>query len=208
MSIQVPPNLNPGRTSQLIAAGINDWGGVSPVTPDFVNPEAPWPQISKLAAETKAAGKQLIERLTVYPEYIFDDSGWLEPGIRTLAIRSVDSDGFTLADDWHSGDPDTAPPAELVPRPAGKINGQCSGAQIGKILARANAGKNLGEAEIVHLFSSRGDDFTAVCQAADWLRADVCGQPQYQLHQYLLFSLRLLCFLKRQTRQGPAGPPL
>ena len=67
MNIQAPPNLNPGMTADLIAAGINDWGGVSPVTPDHVNPEAPWPAIEQLRAETAQAGKCLVERLAIYP---------------------------------------------------------------------------------------------------------------------------------------------
>ncbi|HBA44096.1 MAG TPA: 7,8-didemethyl-8-hydroxy-5-deazariboflavin synthase subunit CofG, partial [Alphaproteobacteria bacterium] len=67
MNIQAPPNLSPGVLPKIIDAGINDWGGVSPVTPDFVNPEAPWPHLEDLARETAAAGKLLVERLTVYP---------------------------------------------------------------------------------------------------------------------------------------------
>ena len=63
MNIQAPPNLSPGLISDLIAAGINDWGGVSPVTPDHVNPEAPWPEIERLRARDRAAGKCLVERL-------------------------------------------------------------------------------------------------------------------------------------------------
>ena len=69
MSIQAPPNLSPGVLPQLISAGINDWGGVSPLTPDHVNPEAPWPHLDQLARETAAAGKFLDQRLTIYPAY-------------------------------------------------------------------------------------------------------------------------------------------
>src|SRR4030095_657182 len=64
MSIQAPPNLSPGVLPQIVAAGINDWGGVSPLTPDFVNPEAPWPHLEELGRETARAGKLLHERLT------------------------------------------------------------------------------------------------------------------------------------------------
>ena len=72
MSMQAPPNLSPGALEQIVAAGINDWGGVSPITPDFVNPEAPWPHLERLAAETARAGKLLQERLTIYPSYALD----------------------------------------------------------------------------------------------------------------------------------------
>ena len=69
MNIQAPPNLSAGALPRLIAAGINDWGGVSPVTPDHVNPERPWPALDRLAAATAEAGKVLVERLAVYPDY-------------------------------------------------------------------------------------------------------------------------------------------
>ena len=79
MNIQVPPNLNRGDLQPLIAAGINDWGGVSPVTPDFVNPEAPWPHLESLAEQTRAAGKILVERLAVYPQHLLSSDDWLSP---------------------------------------------------------------------------------------------------------------------------------
>src|SRR5262249_52677984 len=78
MSIQAPPNLSPGVLPQIVAAGINDWGGVSPLTPDFVNPEAPWPHLEELARETANAGKQLVERLTIYPKYARRVETWVD----------------------------------------------------------------------------------------------------------------------------------
>jgi len=79
MSIQAPPNLSPGVLPQLVAAGINDWGGVSPLTPDHVNPEAPWPHLDQLARETSVAGKFLDQRLTIYPAYANAPQRWLDP---------------------------------------------------------------------------------------------------------------------------------
>src|SRR5439155_18960857 len=67
MNIQAPPNLRPDGLAQLIKAGINDWGGVSPVTPDHVNPEAPWPHLADLERATEIAGRTLVERLAIYP---------------------------------------------------------------------------------------------------------------------------------------------
>ena len=78
MSIQAPPNLSPGVLPQIVDAGINDWGGVSPVTPDFVNPEAPWPHLDELSRETALAGKYLHERLTIYPNYAIDAATWVD----------------------------------------------------------------------------------------------------------------------------------
>ncbi|MFG1673215.1 bifunctional FO biosynthesis protein CofGH [Micromonospora sp. NPDC049282] len=77
--IQAPPNLIAGEYDLLLRAGIDDWGGVSPVTPDHVNPERPWPQLDELAARTAGAGFTLRERLTVYPEYVRAGGPWLDP---------------------------------------------------------------------------------------------------------------------------------
>src|SRR6202044_4107931 len=76
MSVQAPPNLRPGALGALIRAGINDWGGVSPVTPDHVNPEAPWPHLDDLARDTEAAGRDLIERLALTPSYAVHPDVW------------------------------------------------------------------------------------------------------------------------------------
>jgi FO synthase len=83
MSIQVPPNLNPGATARLLAAGINDFGGISPVTQDYINPEAPWPHVEALAAECQGAGFSLRERLAVYPSYL-EAPGFLPDRLRGL----------------------------------------------------------------------------------------------------------------------------
>src|SRR5699024_7938954 len=82
MSLQAPPNLSPGVLEQLVAAGINDWGGVSPLTPDYVNPEAPWPHLDQLEQATRTAGKQLAERLTIYPRHVAARDDWLDEGLQ------------------------------------------------------------------------------------------------------------------------------
>jgi FO synthase len=74
MNLQTPPNLAPNLLRQAIDAGINDWGGISPVTPDFVNPEAPWPHVDAIAAELASCGRTLVQRLPVYPEYLSSPS--------------------------------------------------------------------------------------------------------------------------------------
>jgi FO synthase len=90
MRIQVPPNLSdPAQCARLVAAGIDDWGGVSPLTPDHVNPERPWPQIDALADLTSEAGYALRERLALQPEYVLDPEAWVDyrvlPFVRALA---------------------------------------------------------------------------------------------------------------------------
>jgi 7,8-didemethyl-8-hydroxy-5-deazariboflavin synthase CofG subunit len=91
MNLQVPPNLTEDFAVYL-DAGINDWGGVSPLTIDWVNPEAPWPQLDKLHAVTEGKGFRLMPRLPVYPEFIADD--WIDPGLMPKVRSSVDDEGY------------------------------------------------------------------------------------------------------------------
>ncbi|HEU4356926.1 MAG TPA: 5-amino-6-(D-ribitylamino)uracil--L-tyrosine 4-hydroxyphenyl transferase CofH [Xanthobacteraceae bacterium] len=170
MNIQAPPNLSPGVLSRLIDAGINDWGGVSPVTPDHVNPEAPWPALDALARVTKAAGKQLVERLAIYPAYARHADKWLDPALRTSLLRRIDADGWPRTDEWSPGARARLPDCAVgLGRPA-------IGDELPAILARAHAGNALGEADIVRLFRCRGDEFAAVCTAADELRQASNGE--------------------------------
>ncbi|GLW95099.1 bifunctional FO biosynthesis protein CofGH [Actinokineospora globicatena] len=90
--IQAPPNLIGGEFELLLRAGIDDWGGVSPLTPDHVNPERPWPQIDTLAERTAAAGFRLAERLTIYPEYLKRGEPWLDPRLAAHVSALADPD--------------------------------------------------------------------------------------------------------------------
>ena len=174
MSIQAPPNLSPGVLPQIVAAGINDWGGVSPLTPDFVNPEAPWPHVEELARETAGAGKHLQERLTIYPAYASASDRWVDSGLRRRVLDMIDGEGFPRTDDWSPGTLDAPPAVTLdrirTPPPQGNIS-----PGLREALDRAAAGQDLGEEELVRLIRARGDDFNAVVQAADRLRAEVNG---------------------------------
>ncbi|WJK37798.1 bifunctional FO biosynthesis protein CofGH [Solwaraspora sp. WMMA2065] len=96
--IQAPPNLVEGEYALLLRAGIDDWGGVSPVTPDHVNPERPWPQIDELTRRTAAAGFTLRERLTVYPEYVRRGEAWLDPRL-AAHVSALAEPGTGLADE-------------------------------------------------------------------------------------------------------------
>ena len=93
MNVQAPPNLSPGTYPALIASGLNDWGGVSPLTIDYINPEAPWPHLAALQAATAAAGARLRERLAIYPEYIHQP-GFVPGPLRHRVLASVDGDGL------------------------------------------------------------------------------------------------------------------
>ena len=101
-NVQAPPNLTPDEYGLLAGAGINDWGGVSPVTMDYVNPEAPWPQLRLLDAATRAQGARLVARLCVYPEYVRDaDTArcWLDPAVLPHVLRAAGRDGFAQMSD-------------------------------------------------------------------------------------------------------------
>jgi FO synthase len=93
VNLQAPPNLSYSDFPRLLEAGINDWGGISPVTKDFINPEAAWPQIERLRAETEARGLQLRERLAIYPEFVCRDEFVSSP-VREKIARLATSDGF------------------------------------------------------------------------------------------------------------------
>jgi 7,8-didemethyl-8-hydroxy-5-deazariboflavin synthase CofG subunit len=93
MNLQAPPNLSYNEFSRLLDAGINDWGGISPVTRDFINPEAAWPQISRLQSETESRGFTLRERLAVYPEFVGRE-GFLSPRVRSRIDVVADADGY------------------------------------------------------------------------------------------------------------------
>lgn len=167
MSIQAPPNLSPGSLPRLVEAGINDWGGVSPLTPDHVNPEAPWPHLDKLFDDTAAVGKFLHERLTIYPEYINNSSEWVDERFITPLMQTVDSEGYPRTDDWSPGD--EIEPPESVVRAITRAPKIVS-TEISNLLDDIKAGKLLGDEQIARLFKVRGDDFSAVCQVADDLR--------------------------------------
>jgi FO synthase len=168
MNLQAPPNLTPGAYPRLIAAGLNDWGGVSPVTPDHVNPEAPWPEILRLQESTEKAGKVLVERLAVYPSYCTQADTWQDPLLVTRVLRAIDAQGYARIDEWSPGQPAVPPTAFSG---AGKAS-----AALETVLAAALDGETLSEPDIVHLFQARGTQFHAVCAAADELRRDTVGE--------------------------------
>ena len=172
MSIQAPPNLSPGVLPQIVAAGINDWGGVSPLTPDFVNPEAPWPHLDDLAAQTKSAGKFLHERLTIYPRFAQDLDTWVDAGLHEQILALTDTDGFPRTDDWSPGEQLEPPAADLeaIRRAPAQVS-----RDVQQILGKVADEVLLEDAEIQRLFEARGDDFSAVVQAADRLREKMNG---------------------------------
>jgi FO synthase len=157
MKVQAPPNLAYDDFPKLLDAGIDDWGGVSPVTIDHVNPEAPWPEILRLRAATEAAGSELAARLPIYPEYVADLERWADPRVASEILRHADADGLARDDRWAAGSTAALPPlpARTAPLPLD--------------------GRELNEDEITRLFEARGRELAAVVAAADGLRREVSG---------------------------------
>ncbi|WP_051631019.1 5-amino-6-(D-ribitylamino)uracil--L-tyrosine 4-hydroxyphenyl transferase CofH [Afifella pfennigii] len=170
MAIQAPPNLRAGALGALIEAGINDWGGVSPVTPDHVNPEAPWPELARLAAETAKAGKILTPRLTAYPAYVKDAETWLDDKVRRAVLARADGAGLAHESGWRVGRNEG-----VLPLTTGVGEAPALGSELSRAIDRSVAGKRLHEEEIVTLFSARGAQAQAVKEAADAVRRDLVG---------------------------------
>jgi FO synthase len=215
MSIQVPPNLNANAPEELIHAGINDWGGVSPVTPDHVNPESPWPRLRKLADLTESAGKTLVPRLTVYPAYVRAREAWIDGGLLGRVLRHADSDGYAR-DDFRPGEwavgagvaPPTETPLDGVRHPL-RLRSDLAG-----LLRDAAAGRTLTEAEIVRLFRARAAEVDAVCSAADALRREVVGDTvSYAVNRNInytnvcLYKCSFCAFSKGKATENLRGAP-
>jgi FO synthase len=206
MNVQAPPNLSPGVYERLVAAGINDWGGVSPVTPDHVNPEAPWPELESLAQRTASVGKILVQRLPVYPSYALAPDRWLAPDIATRVRRAIDADGLARDDDWAPG-LTKAPPARTAL--LSSVDSLVSDA-----IARARGGVRLGEDAIMRLFAARDADFDAVTRAADDLRREVSGQTvRYVVNRNINYTnicyyrCKFCAFSKGKTHEALRGAP-
>jgi FO synthase len=152
--VQAPPNLSGDDFPRLLDAGIDDWGGVSPVTIDHVNPEAPWPEVERLRAATESRGLELAPRLAVYPEWL--SGAWIDPRVMPAALRASDSLGLAREDGWSPGEAGAVP---FVPRDALPVDSR----------------EELGEEEIVRLFRARGRERDRVFAAADKLRRETCG---------------------------------
>ncbi|MHB1583275.1 MAG: 5-amino-6-(D-ribitylamino)uracil--L-tyrosine 4-hydroxyphenyl transferase CofH [Acidimicrobiales bacterium] len=170
--VQAPPNLS-DDLAPLLDAGIDDWGGVSPVTADHVNPERAWPALETLRRATEAAGRTLAPRLTVYPERALDADRWLDPALRFPVLDASDAEGLARDHEWCSGGT-TAPPALMPPRRAERSRPEVGGA-VAEVLGGVVLGHEVGEAEIVTLFSARGPEVRAVAELADQLRREVNG---------------------------------
>ena len=181
--LQAPPNLT-DDFGHLLDAGIDDWGGVSPITLDHVNPERAWPGLDRLREVTEARGYTLAPRLTIHPEWAADPERWLDPGMRRAVLERADSEQLGRDDNWASGG-DVEPPLivstttpPLVPETVATttdLRRRLGLSPVDEVLAGVALGQEVGEDEIVTLFSARGSEVNAVAEVADALRREVAG---------------------------------
>jgi len=163
--LQAPPNLSVDPT-RLLEFGIDDFGGISPVTADHVNPERAWPALAVLGDECDARGFNLEPRLTVYPEFIGPKSGYLDEKVRPYVLAHADSMFLARNDVWASGS-DVTPPAPP--------NTRSRTSAVSSLLERYEPGYAFDREELTALFQARGADFNAVVERADSVRRDLVG---------------------------------
>jgi FO synthase len=202
--LQAPPNLS-DDFAVLIDAGIDDWGGVSPVTADHVNPERPWPALETLAAASATRGKHIAPRLTVYPEFVAEPERWLDKSVHFPTMDRSDAEGLAR-DDHGQVWPETVSKADVVgdgaevvlvghrstqwysgannPTPnliLGRSDERIGGA-VAEVLRGVENGQRVGEDEIVTLFAARGAEVRAIAAMADRIRERRVGDDVTWVH--------------------------
>ncbi|HEX3292064.1 MAG TPA: 5-amino-6-(D-ribitylamino)uracil--L-tyrosine 4-hydroxyphenyl transferase CofH [Gaiella sp.] len=196
MHVQAPPNLAYDDFPLLLDAGIDDWGGVSPVTADHVNPEAPWPGVERLRDACRARGLVLAPRLPLYPEHVADLDRWTDPAVAPAIRRAADAHGLGREDRWAPGEPVSVPfVVGRDPAPIGFV------------------GEELGEEELVRLFAARGRERERIFGAADALRRETCGDEvtyvvtrNIQYTNVCYFRCGFCAFSKGKLAENLRGP--
>ena len=184
VGIQAPPNLTPDLYGSYLEAGLSDWGGVSPVTPDHVNPERPWPKLYELEQVTAEKGYVLMQRLAAYPSFVGTPDAlerWIDPPLRGRVLDAIDAEGFARPDEsWFSG-VDEPPPqrafhtVEAALSGAWRVPGRVVRPSVKNALDRAADGQELDESEVALLFTTRGAETERLFSVADELRRATVG---------------------------------
>ncbi len=194
--VQAPPNLAYDDFPRLLDAGIDDWGGVSPVTVDHVNPEAPWPDLERLREATASRGLTLAPRLPLYPEHVADLDRFADPALAPAIRRASDSLGLARDDRWSPGEPVAVP--FIVSRDVPPLD---------------LAGEELGYDDLVRLLSSRGAERDRILATADALRRETCGDTvtyvvtrNIQYTNVCYFKCGFCAFSKGKLAENLRGP--
>ncbi len=194
--VQAPPNLAYDDFPLLLDAGIDDWGGVSPVTVDHVNPEAPWPHVERLRAACAERGLELAPRLPLYPEHVRELDRWVDPAVAPAVRRHADALGLAREDRWAPGEP------VAVPFVVGRDP-----------IPLRLTGEELGEEEVTRLLSARGRERERVFAAADALRREVVGDVvsyvvnrNIQYTNVCYFRCGFCAFSKGKLAENLRGP--
>jgi FO synthase len=184
---------------------------VSPLTPDHVNPEAPWPHLDRLATETARAGCNLVERLTVYPSYVRNRHEWLADALHAPVLKLSDGAGWARVGRWCAGAADSPHRDDLLDVP---LSAPPRRSRIADLVARAAAGRELAESEIAELFTARGSDFVRTCRVADEVRKEVVGDTvSYAVVRNInytnvcLYKCGFCAFSKGRTHEHLRGAP-
>ena len=211
MNIQCPPNLNKGLLSGIIDSGINDWGGVSPVTNDHVNPESPWPDLELLKLSTNNKGFELQERLAVYPEYQKDPK-WVDSNLKPHLLELSDSEGYGRHNKWRCGESLKVPKTGKHPiwtdhEPSGSV-------EISNIISKSFTQKDLSHSEITSLFKARGNDFHLILNKANELRQIINAEEvSYVVTRNInytnicKYTCHFCAFSKGKTKENLRGKP-
>jgi FO synthase len=208
MAVQAPPNLaertengTPSYT-RYVDAGINDWGGVSPVTPDHVNPEAPWPHLAELEKATEAKGYLLLERLALHPPYAISAEKWVDEKLRSHVWAAMDAEGFARVEAWAPGITEDIPD-ETVREIQGRRPSKMRPA-FSQTLAEVGE-KDLNEDEIALLFTARGAELAELCKVADELRGAVNGdEVTYVINRNINYTNQ--CYFRCRFCAFSKGP--
>ncbi len=208
VAVQAPPNL--AETSRdaersyarYIDAGINDWGGVSPVTPDHVNPEKPWPHLEELEGATESKGYVLLERLALHPSYALNAEKWVGEGLRSRVWAGMDAEGFARVESWAPGTVEDIPAATVA-----EVHGRRP-SKTRPEFARALAGagtRDLTGEEIALLFTARGTELAELCKVADELRREVNGdEVTYVVNRNINYTN--MCYFRCRFCAFSKGP--
>ncbi len=208
VTIQAPPNLaDSGMNGEppylrYIEAGINDWGGVSPVTPDHVNPERPWPHLEELERATESRGYLLLERLALHPSYALNAERWVDEKLHSNVWSGIDAEGFARVEDWAPGTEE-----EVSRKNVAEVRGmRPSNMRPEFVRALAGAGeRDLDEEEVSLLFTARGSELSELCKVADELRQEVSGdEVTYVVNRNINYTN--LCYFRCRFCAFSKGP--